>query len=149
MRRVGFTLAELLISLAILGVIATFTIPKVLNSSQDQTAQSIAKEAAGMIAEAYQTYKIENTVDASFGIWDLTPYINYVSITTTTQVQVPPNGGVTNCDLMPCLKMHNGSTIKYYTHTLGGLNTTNDCIFKLIPMGSMGALAQMVLCLLL
>lgn len=31
----GFTLAELLISLAILGVIATFTIPKILSSQQN------------------------------------------------------------------------------------------------------------------
>lgn len=40
----GFTLAELLISLAILGVIATFTIPKVLNSIQSGEKKAIFRE---------------------------------------------------------------------------------------------------------
>lgn len=52
----GFTLAELLIALAILGVIATFTIPKVLQSSR--TAQ--AQDALAMGAQLNQKYLFEN-----------------------------------------------------------------------------------------
>lgn len=51
----GFTLAELLIALAILGVIAAFSIPKVLSAQQNQTYNAIAKEAAA----TYQNYKLE------------------------------------------------------------------------------------------
>ena len=48
----GFTLAELLIALAILGVIATFTIPKVLNSQQSSERISIFKETIAAINQA-------------------------------------------------------------------------------------------------
>lgn len=44
MKKAGFTLAELLISLAILGVIATFTIPKVLNAQQDSKRKAVLRE---------------------------------------------------------------------------------------------------------
>lgn len=46
----AFTLAELLIALAILGVIATFTIPKVLTANQNGTFKAIGKETAAMLA---------------------------------------------------------------------------------------------------
>ena len=54
----GFTLAELLIALAILGVIATFTIPKILDSGSSSKHNAIVKEAAGMISGAFQVYKL-------------------------------------------------------------------------------------------
>jgi prepilin-type N-terminal cleavage/methylation domain-containing protein len=40
----GFTLAELLIALAILGVIATFTIPKVMTTFNDMQKKAVLKE---------------------------------------------------------------------------------------------------------
>ena len=58
----GFTLAELLIALAILGVIATFAIPKVLNSQQDGKLNAIGKETAAALSEAYQVYRLNSTV---------------------------------------------------------------------------------------
>ncbi len=39
----GFTLAELLMALAILGVIATFTIPKILGAQQSSSSNAKAK----------------------------------------------------------------------------------------------------------
>lgn len=52
----AFTLAELLIALAILGVIATFTIPKILATQQTQQYNAIAKDDIHMIVGAYQQY---------------------------------------------------------------------------------------------
>ncbi|HEY9745532.1 MAG TPA: prepilin-type N-terminal cleavage/methylation domain-containing protein [Oculatellaceae cyanobacterium] len=49
----GFTLAELLIALSILGLIATFTIPKVLVAQQDMTYRANAKDVAAAISAAY------------------------------------------------------------------------------------------------
>ena len=56
----GFTLAELLISLAILGVIATFTIPKILTSQQNSQKAAVTKEVIAMISGAFTAYQ-QNT----------------------------------------------------------------------------------------
>lgn len=51
----GFTLAELLIAVAILGEIATFTIPKIINAQQSGQKKAIFKETFSSIsALAYQ-----------------------------------------------------------------------------------------------
>ena len=47
----GFTLAELLIALAILGVIATFTIPKILAGSSESQNKALFKETISAINE--------------------------------------------------------------------------------------------------
>ena len=49
MCRKGFTLAELLIALLILGVIATFTIPKVLQTQIDSQKKSTFRETLAMM----------------------------------------------------------------------------------------------------
>ena len=51
MRQNGFTLAELLISLAILGVIATFTIPKILHGQDDAQRKAVLKESIALFAQ--------------------------------------------------------------------------------------------------
>lgn len=53
----GFSLAELLISLLILSEIATFTIPKLISNQQASANNAKAKEVAGMIAGAFQSYQ--------------------------------------------------------------------------------------------
>ncbi len=55
-KQYGFTLAELLIALAILGVIATFSIPKILNAQQNQQKNAIFKESIGAISAAVYNY---------------------------------------------------------------------------------------------
>lgn len=49
----GFTLAELLIALLILGALATFTIPKLLNGQQDSRRKAIFRETITSIAAVY------------------------------------------------------------------------------------------------
>src|SRR5688572_16992107 len=81
-KRPAFTLAELLVALFILGVIATFSIPKVLTAQQDGRYKAIGKEAAAMIAGAYSAFQLDNSVSGSTASQTLTAYMNYVSTTT-------------------------------------------------------------------
>jgi type II secretory pathway pseudopilin PulG len=48
----GFTVAELLVALVALGVVATFTLPKLLNANQTQQKKAILKEDYTIISQA-------------------------------------------------------------------------------------------------
>ncbi len=74
----AFTIAELLISLAILGVIAVFTIPKLLSLNEDRKKSAIIKEVASMVSGAYQSYRLKATPSASTSGLHLLPFMNYV-----------------------------------------------------------------------
>lgn len=135
-RRHGFTLAELLIALAIMGAIATFTIPKVLQGQQDGKHKSMAKEAMGVISDAYGVYRLTHTSSATTGPKDLTPYINYVSLSTTA-IDADYNDVATfDCGtgIRACLVLHNGGVLGYNpSHEFGGTATTNAVTFIFDP----------------
>src|SRR5690349_7432884 len=93
----GFTLAELLISLAILGVIATFTIPKILQAQQNQQYNAVAKEAAGTITQAYQAYKLAGGDSATMNAEAISTYFNYTKLDTASQIDLPNGAGAFTC----------------------------------------------------
>lgn len=137
--KTGFTLAELLIALAILGVIATFTIPKVLQSQQDSKFKSIAKEAIATASEAYQLYKLKGQVTSATTFGNLTQYMNYLAVDTSTQLDnyqgaLPVAGS--SCASMPCIRLHNGSTVYWDpAESFNGTATTNVITFMIDPDG--------------
>jgi prepilin-type N-terminal cleavage/methylation domain-containing protein len=57
----GFTLAELLVSLLILGEIATFTIPKILTSQQEAQKKAIFKETIATVFEITRTAALDTS----------------------------------------------------------------------------------------
>lgn len=128
MKLFGFTLAELLIALAMLGVIATFTIPKVLNAQQDASFSAIAKEAAAMVSEGLQSYRVENEITQFTTVSDLTPFFNYVSVDSVSIIdgasdsflsssvfgfRVVCPGTAPNAGNIVCLRLHNGGVLAY------------------------------------
>lgn len=135
----GFTLAELLIALAILGVIATFTIPKVLSSQQDSRYKAIAKEVAGMVSGAYQAYQYDTTVQTSTGFKHLTPYMNYVRLDSVTKIDDDyGSSGTDSCGAANrrCLMLHNGAALYYKTNeSFGGTQSTSVIWFRVDPDG--------------
>lgn len=135
----GFTLAEILISLGILGVIATFTIPKVLMAQQDQKYNAIAKENIAMVAAAFQQAQLAGNISANTTAGDLTQYMNYVAVNTREidASYTQTNFGCTATN--PCLFMANGSALRYSTtNAFGGTDTTNSMWFYIDPDGSYG-----------
>jgi type II secretory pathway pseudopilin PulG len=138
----GFTLAELLISLLILAEIATFTIPKIITGQQNGSYNTKVKEAAAMVTGAYQRYQNEVGATAATGIQDLTPYMNYVAANITTIVDDKQTLGTYTCASVPaaqCLRLHSGAILRYGTsagYYFGGTNTTNAIWFDIDPDGT-------------
>jgi prepilin-type N-terminal cleavage/methylation domain-containing protein len=137
----GFTLAELLISLAILGVITTFTIPKILTAQQNEQNKAKAKEVAAMISGAYQQAQVAGLISSATKPTDITPYMNYISVDTTSlidsHVSWAGNAGGGKCQCSantPCLKLHNGGVLMAgYDLSFGGFATTNVIEFLYDP----------------
>ena len=141
LKQPAFTLAELLIALAILGVIATFTIPKILDSGSNSQWNAIGKEAAAMVSGAYQSYKLDNSVSGSTDFSDLLPYMNYVRIDTTSTIDSLFNETTQTCTgaNIACILLHNGALIQYVTggagNNFGDTSVTSALWFDIDPDG--------------
>jgi prepilin-type N-terminal cleavage/methylation domain-containing protein len=140
----GFTLAELLIALAILGVIATFTIPKILQAQQDSKYNAIAKEDAAAMSAAIQTMRYRGLFTDQTSMNTIATYINYLKIDSTSVVDDTPSrasgirtdegGGSFSCGTgnTRCLKMANGSIILYPNSMNFDLGTGANAIWFLV-----------------
>lgn len=132
----GFTLAELLIALAILGVIATFTIPKILQNQQDTKYNSIAKEAAGMVSGSYDAYRNQYAVTAATKPADLTPYMNYIKFDTVSVIDDYPTQTTFQCSTTtPCIQLHNGGMMTFWNTGFGGTAPTDFIEIGVDPDG--------------
>jgi prepilin-type N-terminal cleavage/methylation domain-containing protein len=138
----GFSLVEVLITLTILGIIATFTIPKLFapppNSTMSNKQTTMAKNVAFMILNAYEQYRIANgTVPTTMTALELTPYMNYVSLdTTNSRIDHRPSQTFRLCaPAEPCLILHNGSKLRLGAVQFAGSNTTNCLQFHFDPDG--------------
>ncbi len=134
----GFTLAELLIALAILGVIATFTIPKILNATGTAQNTAIAKEAASMVSGAFSEQQLTSGVTTATTAGVFLQYMNYVSLGSGTTVQT--DGAACTSSLtagIDCLKLHNGGVLSFNATNSPGSNTTTGAwLFNIDPDGS-------------
>jgi prepilin-type N-terminal cleavage/methylation domain-containing protein len=115
----GFTLAELLIALAILGLIATFTIPKIVSAQRSERARSGAKETAAMLSTAYQVYLKDRDFKRPTVFYpsELKPYFNYASIEKSEAAidSLPTGWGGFNCNTADtCYRLHNGAVLAAY-----------------------------------
>lgn len=138
----GFTLAELLIALAILGVIATFTIPKVLNSQQDGRYNATAKEFAAALSGAYEMYRRENPVTAATSFNDLTPFLNYVAVKTSGIYDHKYGMGTVDCSgVSVCLSLVNGGLV-WSNNPWGEFGGTSSSDYMLVVFDPNGAVTE-------
>lgn len=129
----GFSLVELLITLAIMGILAVFTIPPLFQmpaSNQPAKYTAIAKDTAFMVLTAYEAYKAANpTVATTVSMGALTPYMNYVAIDTSSVMNDAGAGTWTCSSSYPCLRLHNGGSLNYLANLSFGGNTTQHAIY--------------------
>lgn len=129
-------MAELLITLAILGEIATFTIPKILTSQQNGQKNALAKEAMATIAAAYQMAQLNGIVSDSTRLQHLTPYMNYVAVDTSSTIDDHVGFGSLGCSgAFPCYRLHSGALLMDRAG-LGGTATTNAMVMHLDMEGN-------------
>ncbi|MEB3287601.1 MAG: prepilin-type N-terminal cleavage/methylation domain-containing protein [Vampirovibrionales bacterium] len=133
----GFTLSELLIALGILGVIATFTIPKVLSAQSQAKFKAIGKESIAMLSGAFSAYLVDNgNIPTTLTVIDLTPYLNYVKIDTVTPIDDWQTGGQWGCNnTQRCLLLHSGARVQLSTASFNGSNNTNFLYVQIDPDG--------------
>ena len=82
--RKGFTLAEVLVTLAIIGVVAALTIPTLIQSTNGQKYQTAFKKSVSVLNQALTTAAADQGIDASSsGVTDnlslanvFSPYLN-------------------------------------------------------------------------
>jgi prepilin-type N-terminal cleavage/methylation domain-containing protein len=134
----GFTLVEVLITLAILGIIATFTIPKIVYTQQDQKFNAVAKEDIMMIAQAHKILQAKGLLTSTVSGADFTPFMNYLTIDTSGVLIDGVFGNTTTaCSATrPCIRIANGSVISYRsTSNYGGNSAVNAIHFSIDPDG--------------
>ncbi len=86
MKKSGFTLSEVLLTLGIIGVVAAMTVPSLMNSTEDKKLAAAAKKA-------YNT--LQNAISQKQALTELTPedtngasFIDFLAGKTTDGVQV-------------------------------------------------------------
>ena len=135
----GFTLAELLIALAILGVIATFTIPKILDSGNSSEWNAKAKEIISVLADAHTRLKLDGTLSPTTLSSDYSQYINYVHVDTTSLIDhwyTAPSASKQCQTTAPCIVLHNGGILQFYTtNSFGQAQSDHYVYFGFDPDG--------------
>jgi prepilin-type N-terminal cleavage/methylation domain-containing protein len=113
-RQNGFTLTELLICLGLLGLIATLTLPKVLQSYTNHQYNANMKAAVQQIAAAYSSFVLDNDRSPAVQFSNMTSYINFVAVDTVSVIDHKPGSSFRTCgSSSPCLKLHNGGILQY------------------------------------
>ncbi len=137
LKKAGFTLAELLVALALLGLIAAFTIPKLIGASLDNKYNGIAKEAIAATAQTWLTMHYNGTGSSNTTAGDIMNNMNYVYKDTNTTIDSMPTIAPSTCTpTYPCIRLHNGAMLQAITALpFGGTSSTNCVIFQLDPDG--------------
>jgi prepilin-type N-terminal cleavage/methylation domain-containing protein len=134
----GFTLSELLIALAILGLIATFTIPKVLTSVGEKGNLNVAKEVLSSITSAYDVIRSESNGYGATTIngADILNKMNFVQVfSTDVSWPLAATGHVDCVAATPCYQLHSGAVIQTTAADTFATQTLGTIAFNIYPDG--------------
>ena len=143
MTKKGFTLAEILIALAIMATIAVFTIPKMLDSSADSDNENwkrAVKQGVSVVQAAYTQYRLDNrSVPSTFHLNNATQYLDYVRIETALQIDgTPCFGAPISCWAANtyCYRLKNGSVLQWNGNEgYNGTGSLNAIKWRIDPDG--------------
>lgn len=116
-RALAFTLAELLIALVIIGEIATFTIPKLLQNQQNGQKKAIFRESVATIADILHTSVVTRTLTVNVPPSQIfLPKLNGVKVCDTNSVSqgcIPAGtwAGIVAEDTQAGVVLHNGAVL--------------------------------------
>ncbi|HEY9686556.1 MAG TPA: type II secretion system protein [Coleofasciculaceae cyanobacterium] len=134
----GFSLAEILMVVAIMGLLAAFTVPRMIQPSANNGGfNAKANDAAVMIMSAYQALKANGGLSTSTTQGNLTQYMNFVKYDTSgTTIDLYQTGTTATCSAgNPCMVLHNGARLLSWTASFTGSTTNNAIWFLLDPDG--------------
>jgi prepilin-type N-terminal cleavage/methylation domain-containing protein len=144
----GFTMSELLIGLGILGLIAAFSVPKLLNVSNAALANAKVHKAAQAVVNGLERWTQENGRSASTTPADIMSVVQHNGLITDgrTVDWVPTEGTDFQCSLTAslgdryqglCYQMPDGAVLYFIAldyNTFGG-NAANALYFGVDPDG--------------
>lgn len=132
----AFTLAEVLITLAIIGIVAAMTIPTLLNNTSDKQTVSALKKSYSTLSQAFNLAVQENGTPDNWNIWDdnegsmpalkkLVPYLNITKDCTNGETGCFPQSKYKNLgigeepdsfdeDGRPKIQLSDGTLIEAY-----------------------------------
>ncbi len=86
-KKAAFTLAEVLITLGIIGVVAAITIPVLVNKFQDEQYKTAYKKAYSNLSQALQRANTDNVLEPATGAYDPIILDNFVKIMSYLNIQ--------------------------------------------------------------
>ena len=78
----GFTLAEILVAIALIGVLAAIVIPKIINSSTQKNRNAIAKDIFVTVGESFLACQNSGNCNTAGNDWNNSPVVNNVGTST-------------------------------------------------------------------
>jgi hypothetical protein len=89
-----------------------------------------------MIGQAIQKHQFSGLLSASTTGADLMPYMNYISIDTSSIIDDVHSNGSISCSSNSCIKLHNGGMLLFKSGTFGAPLPTNRLEFVFDPDAS-------------
>ena len=116
-KKLGFTLAEVLITLGVLGIVAALTMPALITNYQKEQTTTHLKKTFSTLKQATEAAKVDygdvkdwdyTLNEASFMRKYYAPYIKYTKISDRTRLEHEDLGGTTRRFDRPTLHMADG-----------------------------------------
>ncbi len=84
MLKKGFTLAEVLLTLTIIGVVAAITLPAIMTNVNDAVLEAQAKKFYSQLTDAIDLYKERNEIDTLASGLDISQFVGFFNTTPMT-----------------------------------------------------------------